>query len=563
MKTSHLYISYLLGIVFLAGCISSGSVYEQGLYQSPSDLQHNKETTTLATNAGEDSTFQHNDKEEPVKRPADSSLSEREILYKAIKSEVFASEKTEILEEVPEVDNGQKAQELLDTALGHYESSQIFWTQGDLEKSIENLDQAYALILKIDPEDNPGMVQDVDDLRYTISKRILEIYASRYVAVNGSHDEIPLVMNEHVEKEIRYFQKAKKKFFIESYERSGRYRDDIVRKLKEAGLPEELSWLPLIESGFKVRALSRARALGLWQFIPSTGHKFGLKRDAWIDERLDPEKATDAAIAYLKELHSIFGDWTTVLAAYNCGEGRVLKVIRNQKVNYLDNFWDLYQRLPYETARYVPKFMATLHIINEPEKYGFYLGEADDPVLSEDVSLKKQVRLKDIAAKTNITLESLKSLNPELRHQTTPPSEYYLKVPHGTGIELLASLDTIPAWKPPQRSYVYHRVRRGETLSLIARKYGTSVTSIANANGIRRKHFIQVGQRLKIPVRGTRYSKIASAPKLSANGTYRVRKGDSLWLIAQKFNTSPARLKRLNGLRSTRLDVGQVIKVKQ
>jgi membrane-bound lytic murein transglycosylase D len=563
MKTSHFYISYLLGIVFLAGCVSSGSVYEQGLYQSPSDLQHNKKTTTLATNAGEDSIFQHNDKDQPVKTPADSSLPERESLYEAKKSEVFVSEKTEVLEEVPEVDNGQKAQELLDTALEHYESSQIFWTQGDLEKSMENLDQAYALILKIDPEDNPGMVQDVDDLRYTISKRILEIYASRYVAVNGSHNEIPLVMNEHVEKEIRYFQNAKKKFFIESYKRSGRYRDEIVRKLKEAGLPEELSWLPLIESGFKVRALSRARALGLWQFIPSTGHKFGLKRDAWIDERLDPEKATDAAIAYLKELHSIFGDWTTVLAAYNCGEGRVLKVIRNQKVNYLDNFWDLYQRLPYETARYVPKFMATLHILNEPGKYGFYLGEPDEPVLSENVSLKKQVRLKDIAAKTNITLESLKSLNPELRHQTTPPSEYYLKVPHGTGIELLASLDAIPAWKPPQRSYVYHRVRRGETLSLIARKYGTSVTSIANANGIRRKHFIRVGQRLKIPVRGTRYSKIASAPKLSANGTYRVRKGDSLWLIAQKFNTSPARLKRLNGLRSTRLDVGQVIKVKQ
>jgi membrane-bound lytic murein transglycosylase D len=545
------------------GCSTSGSVYETGRYPSPSDLQHNEKTNALPENAEKDSQFQNNDKDQPVKTSADSSASEKEILYEAIKSEVIESEKAEVLEEVPQADNGQTAQELLETALAHYESSQIFWAQGDLEKSMENLDQAYGLILKIDPEDNPGMVQDVDDLRYTISKRILEIYASRYVAVNGSHNEIPLVMNEHVEKEIRYFQNAKKQFFIESYRRSGRYRDNIVRKLKEAGLPVELSWLPLIESGFKVRALSRARALGLWQFIPSTGHKYGLKRDAWIDERLDPEKATDAAIAYLKELHSIFGDWTTVLAAYNCGEGRVLKVIRNQKVNYLDNFWDLYQRLPYETARYVPKFMATLHILNEPGKYGFYLGDPYEPFLSEDVLLKRQLRLKDVAAKTNIPLESLKSLNPELRHRTTPPSQYYLKVPHGTGIELLASLDTIPVWKPPQRSYVYHRVRRGETLSLIARKYGTSVTRIANANGIRRKHFIREGQRLKIPVRGKQYSKIASAPKLSANGTYRVRKGDSLWLIAQKFNTSPARLKQLNGLRSTRLDVGQVIKVKQ
>jgi membrane-bound lytic murein transglycosylase D len=562
MKKSY-YIYCLLGILFLAACASTEPLYPKSHYQQPSDLRDDKKTDILEKKSEADAELQDNYKDQDAKTVTESPDSEKEILYKAIKSEILTAEKTAAPEEIPVEDNSDKAQELLDTALEHYESSQAFWAQGNLEMSIEHLDQAYALILKIDPEDNPEMVQDVDDLRYTISKRILEIYASRYVAVNGSHNEIPLVMNEHVEKEIRYFQNAKKQFFIESYKRSGQYRDDIVRKLKAAGLPEELSWLPLIESGFKVRALSRARALGLWQFIPSTGHKFGLKRDAWIDERLDPEKATDAAIAYLKELHSIFGDWTTVLAAYNCGEGRVLKVIRSQKINYLDNFWDLYQRLPYETARYVPKFMATLHILNDPGKYGFYLGEADDPVLSEVVSLKKQVRLKDIASKTGISFESLKALNPELRHRTTPPSDYYLKVPHGNGIELLANLEAIPTWTPPQKSYVYHRVRRGETLSSIARKYRTSVTRIAEANRIRRKHFIRVGQQLKIPVRGTRYTKIASAAQLSANGTYRVRKGDSLWLIAQKFNTSPARLKRLNGLRSTRLDVGQVLKVKK
>jgi membrane-bound lytic murein transglycosylase D len=132
----------------------------------------------------------------------------------------------------------------------------------------------------------------------------------------------------------------------------------ILEKLEAAGLPAELSWLPLIESGFKVKALSRARALGLWQFIPSTGYKFGLKRDQYIDERIDFEKSSDAAIAYLKELHNIFGDWSTVLAAYNCGEGRVLRVIRTQNINYLDDFWDLFGRLPFETARYVPRFLA-------------------------------------------------------------------------------------------------------------------------------------------------------------------------------------------------------------
>ena len=181
------------------------------------------------------------------------------------------------------------------------------------------------------------------------------MYASCQVSAKGSYNEIPMVMNDHVKREIQSFQTVERDFFVESYKRSGRYRADMVKMLKEAGIPDEISWLPLIESGFKTRALSRARAFGLWQFIPSTGYKFGLKRNDWIDERLDPQKATAAAIAYMKELHAMFGDWATVLAAYNCGEGAVARVIRNQKADYLDNFWDFYERLPRETARYYPQ----------------------------------------------------------------------------------------------------------------------------------------------------------------------------------------------------------------
>ncbi|MEA1992063.1 MAG: lytic transglycosylase domain-containing protein, partial [Thermodesulfobacteriota bacterium] len=229
-------------------------------------------------------------------------------------------------------------QYLLDAALDYCKASQEFWVEGYLNKAIDALDQAYGLILKVDPESAPEFIQQKEDLRFMISRRILEIHASRYTAVNGNHNAIPLIMNSYVKQEIRSFQGRERKFFIESYKRSGKYRDEIVKALKEAGLPEDLSWLPLIESGFKVKALSCARALGLWQFIPSTGYKFGLNRDNWIDERLDPTKSTAAALLYLEELHQIFGDWTTVLAAYNCGEGRVLRKIRRQKINYLDNF---------------------------------------------------------------------------------------------------------------------------------------------------------------------------------------------------------------------------------
>jgi membrane-bound lytic murein transglycosylase D len=461
--------------------------------------------------------------------------------------------------ETAEEKNSEKAQSLLDYALEILQESQIFWAKGNIDRAIESLDQAYSIILRLDSEQNPELIQPIEDLRFTISKRILEIYASQYTAVNGDHNEIPLVMNEHVEKEIKSFQGRERKFFVESFKRSGRYRGEIIKKLRGAGLPEELSWLPLIESGFKVRALSRARALGLWQFIPSTGYKFGLKRDAWIDERLDPDKATDAAISYMKELHQLFGDWSTVLAGYNCGEMRVLRVIREQKINYLDDFWDLYQRLPRETARYVPRFMATLHILNDPEKYGFTLSELDDPIPHEVISTHKQVRLKDLAKKAGISDADVIALNPELRYKTTPPSKYMLKVPLGKGDLLLAKIDEIPKWSP---SFTYHRVRKGETLSVIAQKYGSSVKKIAWANNIRRKHFIRVGQKLKIPLKEGMGTVYASKANLSSDGTYRVRRGDSLWLIAQKFNTTTTKLKKINNLKSTVLYVGQILRVK-
>ncbi|GBE31238.1 membrane-bound lytic murein transglycosylase D precursor [bacterium BMS3Bbin05] len=458
----------------------------------------------------------------------------------------------------------EKAQNLLDTSLEFCNASQEYWSEGDLVNAIATLDEAYSLVLKVRPGDDPDLIQQKEDLRFTISKRILEIYASRYTAVNGNHNEIPLTMNEHVEKEIKRFQGREKRFLIESYKRSGRYMDKILVALKKAGLPEELAWLPLIESGFKVKALSRARALGLWQFIPSTGYKFGLKRDTWIDERLDPEKATAAAIAYLKELHKIFGDWTTVLAAYNCGEGTVLKKIRNQRINYLDNFWDLYQQLPRETARYVPKFLAVLHILKDPAKYGITLEEPDSPLIYETVTIEKPVQLWAVANKIGVSLKELTALNPELRRKATPATSYALKVPAGKGEVLLAGLNEIAKWSPPKNAYVYHRVRKGETLSLIALRYRTKVSKIVRANNIRRKHFIRVGQKLKIPLRGSSSGSIyasSKAVRVPPGGKYKVKKGDSLWLIARRYKTNTKKLQQINKLETTRLRVGQVLKV--
>jgi len=457
-----------------------------------------------------------------------------------------------------------KVQTDLDEALELCELSQDYWQQGELENAVEALDRAYALILSVDTSDQPKLIQQKEDLRFMISKRILEIYASRNIVVNGNHNAIPVGINRHVQAEINLFTKGvERQFFIRSLKLSGRYRDRIAVALKEAGLPEELSWLPLIESGFKTHALSRSRALGLWQFIPSTGYKFGLRRNKFIDERMDPTKSTRAAIDYLKELHGMFGDWSTVLAAYNCGEGRVLRVIRSQNINYLDNFWDLYELLPRETARYVPRFLATLHILNNLENYEMDQVVVDQPLEFETVIVNKQVSLGNVAKAIGADEKVLKDLNPELRYKIVPDDSYKLRVPPAHGELLLANMDEIPVSHPPQRAYVYHRVRNGETLSVIARRYRTSVRSIMRANNMRRSNYIVAGKRLKIPQRG--YIKNSpTSVKMPRNGqavSHIVRKGDSLYIIAKQYGTTTKKIQELNKLRTTTLYKGQVLTI--
>ena len=460
-------------------------------------------------------------------------------------------------------DSGQAtAQEKIDRALELCEYAQQMWEKGKLQEALSNLDAAYYSIIEIDSEVYPDSNQQKEDIRFLISKRILEIYASRQIVANGQHNEIPITLNKYVKDEIRILTGRDRRFFEQSLERSQRYRPFIVAELKKAGLPEEISWLPLIESGFKIRALSRARALGLWQFIPSTGYKFGLSRNYYIDERLDPEKATIAAIAYLKELHKLFGDWTTALAAYNCGEYRVLRIIRKQKINYLDNFWDLFQSLPRETARYIPRFLATLHIINNLEKYNIEINKSLSPIKYKTFEIKKQVRLKDIAKEINVSSKILTDLNPELRYALLPSEAYQLKIPEEKAQLFLAKIDKIKTTYSPPPMYVYHRVRKGDTLSGIAKKYRTSIRAISNANHINRRHTIIAGKVLKIPSRHNNIKNTAIVSheiKPGKTVKYKVKSGDSLWIIARKFGTTTKTIMSVNKLSNTKLSIGQTL----
>jgi membrane-bound lytic murein transglycosylase D len=459
--------------------------------------------------------------------------------------------------------------DIMEEALLLLDESQKYWVNGELEDALEMLDQAYALLL--DTNGNPDITRQKDDLRLMISKRILAIYNSHQSVAKGKRGEIPIITNADVEKEIHQFQTVERDFFISSYQRSMIYRPVILRELRKAGLPEELSWLPLVESGFKISALSSARALGLWQFIPSTGYKYGLNRDDWVDERMDVEKSTHAAIDYFKDLHAMFGDWLTVLAGYNCGEGRVMRTIASQHINYLDRFWDLYQRLPYETARYVPRFLATLLMVRDPQKYGMDLGSGapKTDILSYEVAeINRCMRLQDIAQKLETSEETLYILNAELRHRLTPDRPYKLKVPILKAEPLLKMVAEIPQGDKPRASFqavrgvfIKHKVRPGETLASIAEKYKTSVEAIRSANHLSKKRLV-AGQRLNVPIRSSKASGPAERETQSGKAIrHQVQKGETLASISRRYRISVAEIRTINHLENDFLRIGQTLRL--
>ena len=467
----------------------------------------------------------------------------------------------------------EEKQEMMEKALDLLEVADKLWEKGDVENTLNTLDEAYALLLAANGD--AAIAQEKDDLRLLISQRILAVYSSKRTVLNGKNSEVPLIMNDDVEKEIRSFQGGERNNFIAAYQRSGMYHSEIVKALKKAGIPEEFFWLPLVESWFKINAYSRARALGLWQFIPSTGYKFGLSRDEWIDERMDVQKSTQAAIAYLKELHNMFGDWLTVLAAYNCGEGRVLRVISRQNINYLDGFWDLYRQLPHETARYVPRLLATLHIVKNPQKYGFDLNTVEKQINFETVKVNKIMKLKDIAEKIEVSEEVLNSLNPELRYKMTPNQEYDLKLPKESLEKFNLVANEIPQSEKPRilsvrTVFIKHRVRKGETIASIASKYNVSDSVIISHNKLSSKKKLVQGRKLKIPItrENQGYASSKSRQKgekiiIASSGRYKVKKGETLLMIARRFVITSDQIKELNNLETDKIRVGQILKLPQ
>ena len=372
--------------------------------------------------------------------------------------------------------------------------------------------------------------------------------------------DIPVVFNDRVRRSIVYFQTVAHDAFVKYLRRSKKYTPMMKRILREHGLPDDLIYLSLVESGYNPNAYSWARAMGLWQFISSTGRMYGLKRSWWIDERKDPIKSTHAACVFLKELYTKYGSWELAMAAYNGGPGRVSRTIKKQKTR---DFWKL--RLRRQTMDYVPLIMAATIIAKNPQKYGFYVNDFEAEVVWEEVKIDRCLDLKTVANGVGCSLSEMKMLNPELLRNYTPPSakHYTLKIPVGKSAKFWKAYPTMKS--PKETSWVRHKIRRGETVSTIASRYGVSQYAILEANNLRSSR-IYSGKTLIVPVpldRSYRSSRKRSYAEYSANNSiYVVRSGDTMWDIARAFGTTVSALRRSNSIgRGSRIYVGQKLRI--
>ena len=389
----------------------------------------------------------------------------------------------------------------------------------------------------------------------------LEEDADEKDAEEPSYD-MPIVRNDNVEEYINYYQTRNRPHFELWLTRSGRYLPLMKEIFKSNGLPEDLVFLALIESGFNPNAYSRSKASGPWQFMKFTGKKYGLKITRWVDERRDPIKSTSAAARYLKDLYNLFGYWPLALASYNAGEGKVMRAMAKTKAG---DFWDLSSTryLRPETKTYVPKFMAATIIAKNPEKYGFSL-EYYEPLKYDVVTVDKPTDLRVIARVTNTSYETIKVLNPELRKGMTPPQtpNYQVRIPEGTRDLFAEKFKQIPDHARILKQK--HRVRKGETLAAISRKYGVPLQDLADSNNLTLQSRLRRGQTLIIPLgKADQAGENSQTPprpdskmgasnagcavcEKSAYFSYRVKKGDTLFGLSKLYNIEMNAILQIN-----------------
>jgi membrane-bound lytic murein transglycosylase D len=426
-------------------------------------------------------------------------------------------------------------------------------------------------------EPEPAAIDAVGGIAVEAEPATEETRRTAEEVVRTEHNDLPLQLNDRVLSCIALYEGRLRDWFGAALARGGRYLPYIRKVFAEEGIPQDLAYTALVESAFKPSALSRAKARGVWQFIPETGRRYGLSQDWWIDERGDPEKATRAAAKYLKELYGMFGDWNLALAAYNAGENKIARGLARYG---LSDFWSLAETsaIRRETKNYVPMIQAAIVVAKAPEQYGFSV-EAEPALAYDAVPVQGAFDLRTIAECAGATLEDVRMLNPSLRRLATPAGRtFQMKVPTGSGDKLKTCLAELPAER--RVSFRTHVVARGQTLAAIARRYGTRAEDIAQANNLSgaRTPRQAPGTPLIIPNTPGRAAKIATAARAASASTaapapvaekpataggarvsYRIKPGDTLASIADQYGVTVRAIQSWNRLRSTRIAAGAVL----
>jgi membrane-bound lytic murein transglycosylase D len=436
---------------------------------------------------------------------------------------------------------------------------------------------------------------------FHLRKRIFEDLPR--IVPESEHD-IPIVLNDKVQGFLQYFQNGGHDLFSEWLGRSGKYIPMMKEILEAKAMPLDLVYLAMIESGFNMRARSNKGAVGPWQFIEPTARRYGLRVDSWVDERMDPEKSTEAAANYLHDLYDMFDSWELAAAGYNAGENTVRSAMEKFQIS---DFWKISEyTLPEETRDYVPKLIAALIIAKNPGKYGFSEIQYQEPEPFEKANVPAQRSLRDISRISGIQYERLSDLNPSLVKGFTPPSSTYeINVPVGYKTIIEAKYDEIDAapmraaTKSSIANSLTYRIRHGDTLEKIASRYNVSVSTLKNTNGIKGSN-VKIGQVISISsprahsdennneentsfkITTTNNSQnlkvqktIAALNNSSARSlskstqksdtknvvNYHVRRGDTIWNIATKYDVSVSEIKKWNNLKSSRLPAGDRLKI--
>ena len=380
---------------------------------------------------------------------------------------------------------------------------------------------------------------------------------------------IPALDSPLVEREARWFA-SNPEYMARMMERAKLYLYYIAEEVEKRGMPMEIALLPAIESAYKANAYSRARASGLWQFIPSTGRLYGLQTNWWYDGRRDVQASTQAALDYLEKLHKDFdGDWHLAIAAYNAGEGRVMRArAQNRRKGKPDDYLSLRQ-LKAETRHYVPKLMAMASIVADPSRYGVQLADIPNDPYFALVETGSQVDLGVVAKLVDLPIDDLHLINPGYRRWATDPNgPHELLVPADKKDDLIEGLSNLP--EEQRIKWQHHAVKRGETLSEIGRRYGLSVETLRTANNLR-SNLLRVGQDLLIPISSrpltvaavrTNYKSSASIAQRGRPVVHRVRRGDTLSGIARRYNVMVRQLTKWNFISADDiLRLGQKLKI--